>query len=220
MVTRRVLMLLQPLVVNRHLQSIVQHPQFFKLCNPDHPSRDALVNLLHTLFHLHPRNTCHPTHIQPLIRVYGGTTTASDHQLLAVFQLFEAQRKVSVAPLLAQWSSPSTTSSNALEAIRNLDSVQVFRTCLAFPMQSMSAKQRGRTGTERDMQLYDPLFLILLFSCMLSTCPPDSKFAWIDLFRSNIVCLLIRALSTKDAGVREIALCQLAGLWKCLQVWQ
>jgi nucleolar pre-ribosomal-associated protein 1 len=47
---------------------------------------------------------------------------------------------------------------------------------------------------------------------------PDSAFGWIELFRTNVVSLLIRALSVKDEHLREVARSQLAALWAHLEV--
>lgn len=181
-------------------------------------SRDAVVHLLNVLFNLHPANTCQPTHIEPLVRIYGGTLSASDLQLLSIFQLYEQQRKASVASLISQWSpSSNTISSNALDAIQNLDPIRVLRTCLIFPKWRRLEDQAEMKHT-CDAEIYDPVLLILIFARMLSDSPPDSAFAWVQLFRTNIASLLIRSMSSKDNRVRDVAYCQLAGLWKCLEV--
>jgi nucleolar pre-ribosomal-associated protein 1 len=73
-------------------------------------------------------------------------------------------------------------------------------------------------ASSHDAQLYDPLFLILLFAQTLAESPPSSAFAWVELFRTNIVSLLMKALSSKCAGIREVALCQIAALWQHLEV--
>ncbi|KAJ6559224.1 ribosome 60S biogenesis N-terminal-domain-containing protein [Mycena vulgaris] len=212
---------LKPLVVNRYLQSIVQHAHFFKVCviggHRTH-LRDAVVHALHILFNLHPANTCQVTHVQPLVRIYGGTSSTSDRQLISVFQLFETQRKISVASLLGQWSStPEVPSSNALEAVQSLDAILVLRTCLHFPKWRCLADQSGFTANSRDAQLYDPVFLILIFAQAMAEKIPETAFGWIELFRTNVVSLLIRALSAKDQNLREVARSQLAALWAHLE---
>ncbi|KAF7365247.1 hypothetical protein MVEN_00396500 [Mycena venus] len=212
---------LKPLIVNRYIQSIVQHPQFFKVCaTAAHktPLRDEIIHALHILFNLHPANTCQVTHIQPLVRIYHGTSSTSDRKLLSVFQLFETQRKVSVASLLGQWSAtPEVPSSNILEAVQSLDAILVLRTCLHFPKWRCLADQTDYAENLRDGQLYDPVFLILIFAQAMAEKTPETAFGWIELFRTNIVSLLIRALSSKDQHLRELSRSQLAALWAHLE---
>ncbi|KJA21610.1 hypothetical protein HYPSUDRAFT_87850 [Hypholoma sublateritium FD-334 SS-4] len=214
---------LKPLIVNRHLQAILQHSQFYKLCSLSSSpeianTSDAIIELLHSLFHLHPHNTCQITHIQPLIRVYRGTLSKSDLRILSIFQLFEGQRKLSVTPLISRWSAtPNTTSETALEAIQSLDPILVLRTCLNFPRWRRLDDQSTKMVDFNEAALYDPTFLMLLFSHMLTDQTPASAFGWIELFRSNVVSLFIRALSAKDGQIRDLALCQIVGLWRQMQ---
>lgn len=208
--------------MNRYLQSILQHPLFFKLCAIQghiSSSRDDTVHLVHVLFHLHPANTCQPSHVEPLVRIYGGTLSSADREVLSIFQLFEVQRKVSIASLLTRWStSVDTTSSNSLEAIHSLDPIQMLRSCLMFPSWRRFESALISSDIADNAQLYDPIFIILLFGLMLSEGPPTSAFGWVELFRTNVVSLLIRSMSSKDGVIRDMALCQIAGLWKCLKV--
>lgn len=206
--------------MNRHLQSVVQHPHFFKF-SATHGSvpRDAIVQLLHVLFNLHPANTCQVSHIEPLVRIYRGTLSPSDGQLLSVFRLFEMQRKSSVTSLLARWSpSANQVSSTSLEAIQSLDPILVLRTCLNFPRWRRLEDPLTGMASGHDTLLYDPVFLILLFTHALVNDPPSSAFSWVELFRTNIVSLLLKALSSKCVGIRDVALCQIAVLWQHLQV--
>ncbi|TFK65850.1 hypothetical protein BDN72DRAFT_178326, partial [Pluteus cervinus] len=217
---------LKPVAVNRYLQAVVQHQQFFKLCNTPIGTgpqpRDAIVNLLHTLFFLHPSNTCQISHVQPLVQVYRGTLSTSDRKLLSIFQLFELERKLSAVSLLSRWSgSTNGLSSNSLEALQSLDPILVLRTCLHFPRRRriLEAPPEEREQVDfHEAQLYDPVFLILLFAHMLVDNPAQSHFAWVELFRTNVVALIIRTLSADDPQLREVALCQLAALWKNLEV--
>ncbi|KDR74243.1 hypothetical protein GALMADRAFT_250000 [Galerina marginata CBS 339.88] len=211
---------LKPVIVNRHLQGIIQHPHFFKIgLSPEHSEvRAALVKLLHGLFHLHPTNTSQITHIEPVIKIYGGTLSNSDLRILSIFQLFEGQRKLSVTPLLSRWSSATASSSHTpLEAIQSLDPILVLRTCLDFPRWRRLEDQPQNDTTAHEAVLYDPVFLMLLFSQMLSDQPPTSAFGWIELFRTNIVSLFVRALSSRDGQIRNLALCQVVGVWKQMQ---
>ncbi|CAK5281477.1 unnamed protein product [Mycena citricolor] len=207
----------KPLLVNRYIQSIIQHPHFFRACNA--PSRDALIAVLHVLFNWHPANTCQPTHIQPLVPIYRGTASASDRKLLSILRLFEDERKVSIAAFLSQWSpSVDVPSTGALEAVQSLDPVVVLRTCVHFPdWRKLAAGEAGVRESSSHAQIYDPVFLILLFAHAMAEDVPESAFAWIQIFRTNVVSLVIRGLSSKDADLRHVAWAQLAALWAHLE---
>lgn len=197
--------------------------QFFKLCarssTDNSPIRDAIIELLHCLFKLHPHNTCQISHIEPLIRVYGGTLSRPDIQILSIFRLFEAQRKLSATALISRWSSASNTSSQtALEALQSLDPIAVLRTCLNFPRWRQLDDQSDRIIDSTEAAHYDPVFLMLLFSQMLADQSPMSAFGWIELFRTNVVALFIRALSSKEGEIRDLAMCQIVGVWKLMEV--
>ena len=206
------------------MQNIIQHPYFHKLCTNDSPEvlliRDAIIELLHSLFHLHPTNTCQITHVEPLVRIYRGTLSTSDLRILSILQLFETQRKLSVTSLLSRWSSSISNSSSqsALEALQSLDPILVLRTCLNLPRWRCVEDQSALIISTQDAQLYDPVFVMLLFGQMLADQPPSSSFAWLELFRTNVISLFIRVLSSKDSRMRELALCQIAALWKQMEV--
>lgn len=200
----------------------MQHPKFFAVCNPSTLSttRDAIVRLLWELFHVHPQNSCQPSHIEPLRAIYGGTLSASDRTLISIFHLFEVHKKLSCASLLSTWSSSADTGSNdALGAVLNLDAAKVFHTCLSFPRGlKFDLEHEHHDQSELREELYDPLFLNLIFARVVTGNPPSSALAWVQLFRTNIVCVIIRTISSKDDAFRELALCNLSGLWKLLEV--
>ncbi|KAG6853529.1 hypothetical protein C0991_003449 [Blastosporella zonata] len=213
---------LKPVVINRHLQSILQHASFFKyagnMSTDASSTREVIVQLLHTLFNLHPSNTCQASHVEPLVRIYRGTLSKADGLILSIFRLFEVERKMSIASLLCKWSAtPNMLSSTSLEAIHSLDAILLLRTCLSFPTWRNLEVLSTEKASSHEVQLYDPIFLILLFAQMLAENPPESAFAWVEVFRTNIASLLIKALSSKNRAMRDIALCQLAGLWQYLE---
>ncbi|KAH9853304.1 ribosome 60S biogenesis N-terminal-domain-containing protein [Lenzites betulinus] len=213
---------LKPVTVNKYLQTIVQHTRFYELCATSTSTgkaspRDSIVDLLHDLFHLHPTNTCQPSHIQPLRRVYGGTLGPADRKILAIFQLFEATRKTSVASLFAQWSGSGDDSSrSALEVLQSLDPSRVLKTCLEFPQWRTLEGHKPEHSLSGD-SIYDPVFVLLLFAQMLGEGAPTSALEWVQLFRTNVVSLLLRALSARDIQVREIAWAQTAVLYRNLE---
>ena len=205
------------------MQNIIQHPHFHKLCTNNSPEvlliRDGIIELLHSLFYLHPTNTCQNTHVEPLVRIYRGTLSVSDLRILSIFQLFETQRKLSVTSLFSRWSFISNSSSeSALEALQSLDPILMLRTCLNLPRWRCVEDQSALFISTQDAQLYDPVFVMLLFGQMLADQPPSSSFAWLELFRTNVISLFIRVLSSKDGRMRELALCQVVALWKQMEV--
>ena len=211
----------QPGTVNRQLQCIIHHPHFFKICsNKSSEVRELLIELLSYLFNLHPHNTCQVTHIDPLVKVYGGTLSYFDVKILSILQLFEKQRKLSVAPLLSSWSTiPNSASTTAVEALQSLDPTIVFFTCTNFPQwRRIQNSTFSKAVIAKDRNLYDPVFLLLLFNQMMTERLPSSSITWLELFRTNVVSLFLRSLSAKDGKIRELALCQVISMWQCLEV--
>ncbi len=215
--------LAQPVTVNRILQTVVQHPKFYNYCaatvsTDGLSSREEVVHFLHTLFHLHPTNTCQPSHIEPLRRIYGGSLSHADLRILSIFQLFEATRKTSVASLFEQWSTAGdVSSSSALEAIQSLEPSRVFKTCLEYPDRRKLADADESHASAND-GIYDPVFVLLLFAQMLADSAPSSALDWVQLFRTNIISLILRALSAKDEQLRDVAWGQVAALYRALEV--
>ncbi|EAU82375.1 hypothetical protein CC1G_06685 [Coprinopsis cinerea okayama7 len=220
---------LKPLVVNRYLQAIVQHPRFYRLlsttASPESLSiKEAITSVLHTLFHLHPSNTCQVSHVEPLVRIYRGTLSKPDRRILDILQLFEGQRKLSVAELLAKWSNSQiassvyTPSSSSLEAVQSLDATLVLQTALALPYwRHIDQRGLGVEAKGREEQLYDPVFLMLLFGHVLSENPPSGPIGWIELFRTNVVGVVVRTLSSSHEPTRRLALSLLVGVWKLVE---
>ncbi|TFK53356.1 hypothetical protein OE88DRAFT_1696250 [Heliocybe sulcata] len=213
---------LKPAAVNRYLQSIFQHPEFFRLCSlasdSIYPSPgEAVITLMDALFQLHPTNTCQPSHVEPLVLVYRGSLSLPDQRIFRIFRLFEETRQMSLGALLSRWcSARDAVSSNGLEAIQSLDANRVFRTCLFFPVRR-DVNARGLQTLHAGSELYDPLFITLLVSQVLLDTRPTSALAWIQLFRTNVISLVIRGLSSYDGLLRRTSLSQVAALYRCLQ---
>jgi nucleolar pre-ribosomal-associated protein 1 len=157
----------------------------------------------------------------------------SDQRILSIFTLFERQRKLSVRGIVARWAPSSSSLAGAvanggsvgLEALQNLDPILVLRTALSFPVwrnlgdiikaEDLDSGRKG--GVSHEAQLYDPNFILLLLHHALSNGPPTSAIAWIELFRSNVVGLALRALSAKDGKVRELGMGSIVALWTLMQ---
>ncbi|KAF9233345.1 ribosome 60S biogenesis N-terminal-domain-containing protein [Melanogaster broomeanus] len=178
---------LKPVVVNRLLQNILQHQHFFRICCTDgKPSQ---------------KNQVTSSHIEPLLRIYGGTMSQADRRLLSIMRLFEAEKSTSISAFFARWSpSPDTSVTNVLET------VQSFR---SHPnAQDVSCVPSLATNWRRERRQRE---------AMLVECPPTTALGWVKVFRTNVVSLLIRCLSSKDPNIREAALCQIAKIWESVQ---
>jgi nucleolar pre-ribosomal-associated protein 1 len=205
--------------VNRIIQSILQHPKFLNVGQANgHIARSKLVAILHSLFHMHPMNTCQPSHMESILSLYGGTISEADRRLLLVFKLFERVRKTSATSLLVHWSAvPDVPSATALEAIQSLDGTRTLRTCLQFPHHA-SVSDLTTVPSSDIEDIYDTTFIILLFNHVLYEGLPVTAPSWVQLFRTNVVGLLIRCLSSYDNDVRSTTLTQLIALYAALQV--
>lgn len=165
---------------------------------------------------MHPANSCQPSHVVPLVAFYGGTLSKPDEQLKSIFKLFEVTRKASVSSLLSHWSPVAgETSESSLRALLTLDPTTTWRTCLHYPQWTF--KQTDDTPGHGD-QLYDPENLLFVFSQMQHEGHELSTTVWVQLFRTNVVGVFIRALSSHVESTRTMALSQLACLYRKLQV--
>jgi len=209
----------QPLLVNRHLQSITQHADFYKHTEVNAASRDAVIRLVHVLFLKHPTNTCQPSHILPLSPIYCSTLSSADRRLLSIFSLFEETRKVSAASLFTRSVSDSD-SDNPLDVLLNLDPASVFRACLIFPAWRKLDDLGHHLDTTHplDDRICDPVFVTLLLAHVLATRPPSSTAQWVRLFRTNVVSLLIRALSSRNDLLRDTCISLISTIMDTLQV--
>lgn len=106
-----------------------------------------------------------------------------------------------------------------MDCIAGLDPARVFRTCLDFPPCRVHREEEDLDEEDpRGGEVYDPLFIILLFCHGLLEGPPDNALSWVQLFRSNIVSLIIRSLSSPDDDLRRLGRAQMQMLWKVIEV--
>ncbi|KAF8122115.1 hypothetical protein EV363DRAFT_1301417 [Boletus edulis] len=133
-------------------------------------------------------------------------------------ETFRRGKRTSLSIFFSRWSpSPDITVSDALEVVQNFDPVYMLQTCLAFPSWRRLGEEKGLRDGPADDLMYDPLMAIVLSAQMLVKCAPTTPLGWVKVFRSNIVSLLIRCLSSKDPNIRETALCQIANLEESVQ---
>ncbi|KIJ63889.1 hypothetical protein HYDPIDRAFT_65612, partial [Hydnomerulius pinastri MD-312] len=119
--------------------------------------------LLDALFHLHATNTCQPLHTEPLLRIYGGTMSASDRRLLSIMRLFEAEKHTSDSTFSARWSPTlDASATSVLEVVQNFNPIRMLRTCLAFPNWRRFGEEKDAKQGPADELMYDPLIMIVL----------------------------------------------------------
>ncbi|KAG8866195.1 hypothetical protein FRC20_008965 [Serendipita sp. 405] len=207
---------LKPAGCNRLIQAILHHSQFSTAASPNSTSREPLVDILYCLFKMHPQNTCQPSHITPLIRVYRGSLSVPDLSLLEIFRLFEQQRKYSVASLMASWGpDPGVVSTDILNAIIGLNSNLLFATCVEFPQWRTTQKSCTAEAHRSKSSLYDPFFILLLLHSYLSTQGGGRTLTpldWVGFFRTNIASLVISSLSARHGDIRGLGWTAFGGL--------
>lgn len=196
----------------------MQHNQLYRVTALPSPAREPIIRLLHSLFRLHPTNTCQANHLSPLLPLYNGTLSTADQLLFSIFQLYERQRKETVASFLHTWtSSTATLSQSTLGTLINLDSNKIFQSCIRFPTRR-SFTDCGNMPTINDENTYDPLFLALLAAQLLMEYKNLSTSEWVQVFRTNIVSFLIYLLISRRAEIRMLGVLSLGGLFRRLQV--
>jgi len=182
-------------------------------------SRGSIICLVHALFLKHPTNTCQPSHVLPLSPIYGGTLSVVDRRLLNIFSLLEETRKTSSASLMTRSVSGSD---DPLDVLLNLDPASVFRACLFFPSWRKLDDLGHHIGTTHplDARICDPAFVVSLVAHVLATRRPSSTTQWVQLFRTNVVSLLIRSLSSRNGLLRDTCVAQIGAIMGALQVCQ
>ena len=71
-----------------------------------------------------------------------------------------------------------------------------------------------------DTRICDPAFVVLLVAHVLATRRPSSTTQWVQLFRTNVVSLLIRSLSSRNGLLRDTCVAQISAIMCALQVRQ
>lgn len=176
------------------------------------PNRIALIRLVGALFHASPYISCQPAFIEPLLDVYRGSNHPSDKEIFEIFKLFEKQTRTSSASVLCRWRgsgvSSRSSATNALDAIRSLDSQKVFATCILF--------ESRRTDVDLE-EMLDPEFLLCLFGAFLYT-EVVSGLDWVEILRSKILSVAIVGLSSKKEEMRSLSSALLATALKRIEV--
>ena len=125
-----------------------------------------------------------------------------DQRLLSAFNTFESYRHISVLSVLSAWSSGAGRSSRAYEAVTSLDPGKMFATAINFPLKKAVRSVEEIKGNEEGSGLYDPSFVLALFSAM--TRENLTGLDWVEVLRSNILGVAVAALSSRDAEMRSL----------------
>ena len=162
-----------------------------------------MVELIHALFRASPYASCQPTFLSSLLPLYHGTLAVADKQILSLFQLFEAQRKLSTVSLFKAWSANGVVGDQrALDVLLSLDAGRVFATCIAFPLRR-TLRSDGEEKVEDEQQgLYDPAFVLPLIVSVLNE--RLTGLDWVEVLRSNVLGLVVCSLASRDAPMRAI----------------
>ncbi len=181
------------------------------------------MDYLSALFRKHPFNTCQPSHVSPLMRLYKGTASRADRKILGILHLFERERKMSVVSLLAQWhpeSSSPNDASSPVELLCALNSTVVFQSAILLSNRRTLENFEEETASEEDGddRSYDCILLLMLLAHIISHAPPTKHVSWLGLFRSNVFSVALRCLSLKDWTLRKLAYLIIGNTWQTIQV--
>ena len=121
---------------------------------------------------------------------------------------------------MGSWNPGGSPCQTFLDVLCSLDPGRVLRTILNFPRRRSLANGDNsvQVTEEEDRTMYDPALLILLLAYAFADSPPQTALSWVQLYRTNVISLLIRCLSATDSKLRSLATLQLSALWKVMQV--
>lgn len=195
--------------------------------------REIVVSMLHSLASRYPNRLLTSQSCRSLIEVYGATLSLSDRLLFDLFKRFESVTQATFASLAKSWSgtgSLATSAPTSLDALLSLDAAKAFASCSAFPRERGyesleagltfphldDADEVQRQERQRERELYDPLWILLLLSSVLNE-EQVTGLQWLAIVRSNALGVVVCAMSSKIDLVREIASTILARTYTSLQ---
>jgi nucleolar pre-ribosomal-associated protein 1 len=205
----------QPAVVVKQLQTLLANRNFSAFSSSSAEAvalRPVVVAAIRALFDMSPATCCQPTHIEPLMTLYRGTPDETDQTILSIFHLFERHRRISVGSLLVSWSPDGAFAVGAnhqpLDIVASLDPIKVLKTCATFPAsRSLDLQEIDPDTTEG---VYDPVYILSVYAAVLVEGELGlgnelSGLDWVEVVRSNVLGLVICALSSRKADMREFA---------------
>ncbi|XP_077396813.1 nucleolar pre-ribosomal-associated protein 1 [Festucalex cinctus] len=194
-------------------------------CDDDDPSRsqakEALVSLLLSLLRKCPA-VCNMNHFLVLLGAYGATLSNTDQTILLLLQEYE-KNHISLLKFQSIIWGPAAlehhktrkslgsslwkqTHSDDILALLNAD--KMLRTIARFPQSRRIIPQADKVQlfdikAEKDLSgLYDPCFLLPLFSAILR---PEAVVDCFKFVSTHALGLTLAALSSYDAKVRAAA---------------
>ncbi|KAG8788975.1 hypothetical protein FRC12_014047 [Ceratobasidium sp. 428] len=112
---------------------------------------------------------------------------------------------MSTIAILGNWTPEASHAQpkNLFNTICGFDPVIMFRTCTSFPQRrDPGATELG--GTERRADIYDPNFVLPLLAALMVSDEPITSMQWVDLCRTNVLCLALSSLSSKRLTMRQL----------------
>lgn len=164
---------------------------------------------------------CNGDVIASLVKLYHGTLTKADRQLMTVFHKHEANNKQSVLSQLHHWQAGQTQALGKIDLgiLSRLDPAKIHETSLKFP-RSRSFNNLITSGYADDVDdvtlqeaVYDPLLILALVGALLAGEEPLSGLQWLELVRTNALGVVICCLSSKWPEVRSLAITILSSVY-------
>ncbi|XP_030633813.1 nucleolar pre-ribosomal-associated protein 1 [Chanos chanos] len=198
-------------------------------------AKEALVSVLLTLVKKSPE-LCNSSHLLVLLGAYGATLSTTDQKLLLLLQEYEKNNvslvefqsllwglaavehhkaRKSLGPSL--WQQPSSE-----ELLALLTADRMFNSIAHFPQQRRIIPQEGKELIYREEgdgalelgSLYDPCFLLPLFSSMLR---PECAVDCLKFVTSHALGFTVAALSSYDPKMRAAAYQVLGSFYQHLE---
>lgn len=177
--------------------------------------KDALIDVLLVLVRLCP-SVCNSNHFAVMLGAYGATLSITDQKLLLLLQSYE-KNDISLAefgqlfwgPAAVEhhktrkslgkslWQQPSME-----EILSLLDREKMLLTIINFPQQRRILPEGGKEMLFEGKNLYDPCFLLPLFSGLITSESVVDCYKFVDV---NAFGLTVASLSSYDPKIRAAA---------------
>ncbi|XP_078265733.1 nucleolar pre-ribosomal-associated protein 1 [Rhinoraja longicauda] len=177
--------------------------------------KDALIDVLLVLVRLCP-SVCNSNHFAVMLGAYGATLSITDQKLLLLLQSYE-KNDISLAEFgqlfwgtaavehhktckslgKSLWQQPSME-----EILSLLDREKMFQTIINFPQHRRMLPEGGKEMLFKEKNLYDPCFLLPLFSGLITSESVVDCYKFVDV---NAFGLTVASLSSYDPKIRAAA---------------
>uniref|UniRef100_A0A7M5VE34 Nucleolar pre-ribosomal-associated protein 1 n=2 Tax=Clytia hemisphaerica TaxID=252671 RepID=A0A7M5VE34_9CNID len=193
---------------------VVSHSKFLALLidedNQHAPIKDALVSLLLCITE-QCSDVCNFSFSSLLYMAYSATLSKRDQNILALLKIYEVNGCMNQSPTM--WGQQAIeaykekTDSNALakeissyRILSKLDAKKTFKSAIKFPVH-LKLNENYACGEEEEEELYDPRFLLMLFSFILR---PGNNVDCKHFLESNCLAVTIASLTSHDISIRKI----------------